>query len=178
MELTVSRVYGQALYDAAVELGRVDEIEKETEQISVIFKREKEFYEILTDPSLSVARKKNLLKSIFEGRVSKETVSFLFILADKGRLQNYSDILNEFARLKKESEGLGEGVAYSASPLTDEQLEKLEKEAGKLLGKRIRLKNMIDDNLIGGIKIIAEGKMIDASIRSRLDRLFTEIKDI
>ena len=101
MELTVSKVYGQALYDAAVELERVDEIEKETEQISIIFQREKEFYELLTDPSLSVAKKKNLLKNVFEGRISTESLSFLYILSDKGRLHNYKDILKEFVRLRK-----------------------------------------------------------------------------
>ena len=90
MELTVSRVYGQALYDAAVELGKIDEIQQETEQIHIIFQREKEFYEILTDPSLSIARKKELIKNVFEGRVSKETESFLYILVDKGRLHTNS----------------------------------------------------------------------------------------
>ena len=178
MELTVSRVYGQALYDAAVEMEKVDEIQQETEQIHIIFQREKEFYEILTDPSLSVARKKELIKSVFEGRVSKETESFLYILVDKGRLHNYGDILKEFDKLKNEAEGFGEGVIYSARLLNEEQLQKLEAETGKLLGKKIRLKNLIDESLIGGVKIITEGKIIDASIRNRLDRLYTEIKDI
>ena len=178
MELTVSKVYGQALYDAAVEMGKVDEIQQETEQIHIIFQREKEFYEILTDPSLSVARKKELIKNVFEGRVSKETESFLYILVDKGRLHNYGDILKEFDKLKNEAEGFGEGVIYSARLLNEEQLQKLEAETGKLLGKKIRLKNLIDESLIGGVKIITEGKIIDASIRNRLDRLYTEIKDI
>ncbi|MDD6763912.1 MAG: ATP synthase F1 subunit delta [Firmicutes bacterium] len=178
MELTVSRVYGQALYDAAVEVEKVDEIQQETEQIHIIFQREKEFYEILTDPSLSVARKKELIKNVFEGRVSKETEAFLYILADKGRLHNYGDILKEFDKLKNEAEGFGEGVIYSARLLNEEQLQKLEVETGKLLGKKIRLKNIIDESLIGGVKIITEGKIIDASIRNRLDRLCTEIKDM
>lgn len=178
MELTVSRVYGQALYDAAVEMEKVDEIQQETEQIHIIFQREKEFYEILTDPSLSVARKKELIKNVFEGRVSKETESFLYILVDKGRLHNYGDILKEFDKLKNEAEGFGEGVVYSARLLNEEQLQKLEAETGKLLGKKIRLKNLIDESLIGGVKIITEGKIIDASIRNRLDRLYIEIKDI
>ena len=178
MELTVSRVYGQALYDAAVEMEKVDEIQQETEQIHIIFQREKEFYEILTDPSLSVARKKELIKNVFEGRVSKETESFLYILVDKGRLHNYGDILKEFDKLKNEAEGFGEGVIYSARLLNEEQLQKLEAETGKLLGKKIRLKNLIDESLIGGVKIITEGKIIYASIRNRLDRLYTEIKDI
>ena len=153
MELTVSRVYGQALYDAAVEMEKVDEIQQETEQIHIIFQREKEFYEILTDPSLSVARKKELIKNVFEGRVSKETESFLYILVDKGRLHNYGDILKEFDKLKNEAEGFGEGVIYSARLLNEEQLQKLEAETGKLLGKKIRLKNLIDESLIGGVKI-------------------------
>ena len=132
----------------------------------------------MTDPSLSVARKKELIKNVFEGRVSKETESFLYILVDKGRLHNYGDILKEFDKLKNEAEGFGEGVIYSARLLNEEQLQKLEAETGKLLGKKIRLKNLIDESLIGGVKIITEGKIIDASIRNRLDRLYTEIKDI
>ena len=86
--------------------------------------------------------------------------------------------MKEFVRLRKEAEGFADGIVYSAKPVNDEQLKKLESETGKLIGKRIRLENIIDGSLIGGVKIVADGKLIDASIRSRLNRLYAEIKDM
>ncbi|MDO4395790.1 MAG: ATP synthase F1 subunit delta [Clostridia bacterium] len=177
MELTVTRTYGQALYDAAAELGKVEEIKKETEQIDEIFQKENDFYELLTDPAFSAVRKKEILKSVFEGRISKESLNFLYVLIDQGRLHNYSDILREFIKLKNKAEGYGEGIVYSACPLKVAQIEKLEQEAGDLLDKRIKLTNKVDKSLIGGVKIVAEEKLIDASYKSGLNRLHLDIRE-
>lgn len=176
MELAVAMVYGKALFDAALELDKVSEIKEEIKQINEIFKAEDDFYMLLTNPSISVLNKKDIIKNVFEGRVMTEVLSFMYILADKGRVIHFDKIVKEFEKLESEQSGVTDGIAYSATPLTKDQLKKLEQETGKLLNKNITLTNAIDKTLIGGVKIMAEGKLIDASIRSRLNRLSSQIK--
>lgn len=178
MELAVVKVYGRALYEAAGELDMIDDIKSETEQINSIFREEEEFYQLLINPSVSCANKKQMLENVFEGRISEPSLSFLYILADKGRLHYYEEIYREFDRLVRDGEGIDEGTVYSAQPLTTEQISKLEVETGKLLAKRIKLKNEIDSEIIGGVKIMASDKMIDASIRSGLNRLLSQLKEL
>lgn len=176
MELAVAMVYGKALFDAALELDKVSEIKEEIKQIDEIFKAEDDFFMLLTNPSISVINKKDIIKNVFEGRVLPEVLSFLYILADKGRVNDFDKIVKEFDKLESEQSGVTDGIAYSAVPLSQKQLAKLAEETGKLLNKNITLSNVIDKNLIGGVKIMAEGKLIDASIRSRLNRLSAQIK--
>ena len=65
---------------------------------------------------------------------------------------------------------------YSAVPLSRSTLAKFEAETGKLLQKKVRLENEIDKSLIGGVRIFADGKMIDASVRARVSALIETIK--
>ena len=54
-------------------------------------------------------------------------------------------------------------------------MSELEEEVSKLLRKKVRLANELDPKLIGGIKILAEGKLLDLSIRKRFDDLESQI---
>jgi ATP synthase F1 delta subunit len=64
---------------------------------------------------------------------------------------------------------------YSAVALSEERLDRLAAETGKLLGRNVRLDNLIDGSVIGGVKIYIEGKLIDASVRGRLDTLKEQV---
>ena len=70
-----------------------------------------------------------------------------------------------------ENKGFSLGTIFSIKPLSDGQLESFEKETGKLLRKQVRLENKVDKNLIGGVRIFIEGKVIDASIQRKLMNL-------
>lgn len=84
-ELTVDLTYGNALYSAAADLGMKESILREGEQLVGILKKEPVFDAFLKDPVVSAAEKKATLKNIFEGKISKELLNFMYILVDKGR---------------------------------------------------------------------------------------------
>ena len=81
-----------------------------------------------------------------------------------------------YTELVNTEEGITVGIIYSAVPLDSDRLERFEKETGKLLRKNVRLENEVDKSLIGGVKIFADGKMIDASLRARVSALMDTIK--
>lgn len=175
-ELTVDKTYGTALYDAAKDLDRVDSIQEEAEAILEIFKREKTFYSYLKNPAVSAAEKKGALKNVFSGRISQEMLNFLYVLEDKGRFGHYERIVKAYIKLRDEEEGKATGVAYSVVPLKQEQLEKLQEQASKLLSTNVVLRNEIDKSLIGGVKVLVNGRLIDASLKKRLEDLTAAIK--
>lgn len=176
MELIVAMTYGKALFDAALELDKLDEIKEEIDQIDRILKHEQDFVGLLCNPAIPVIKKKTMIRNIFEGRVGEEVLSFLYILIDKNRMFYYHKIVKEYLRLTDEYYGEAYGKIYSAVPLSPQQLMQFEEETGKLLRERVKLKNKIDPELLGGVKIMVGGKLIDASLRTGLEGLAQKVK--
>ena len=75
----------------------------------------------------------------------------------------------------KKEEGYSYGTVYSVVPLDKKRIEELEQDVSKLLQMNVRLTNEIDPKLIGGFKILVEGRIIDASIRKKFDDLESQI---
>jgi ATP synthase F1 delta subunit len=175
-ELTVEITYGKALFEAAEELDKVDLILEELNGIAEIFKQEPEFFEFFTTPVISGPEKKNVIEKIFTGRISDETHNFLMVLIDKRRTASFSRIIKEYKKLVDQSLGLSVGTIISAESLTDIQVNSFEEKTGNLLQKNVKLVNKIEPSILGGVKILIEGKVIDASIRKQLQDLEGRIK--
>lgn len=144
MELIIAMTYGRALFDAAKDLDKIDEIKEEIDQIDKILKHQPQFMELLCTPAIPAVKKKGIIRNVFEGRVCDEVLSFMYILVDKSRFYHYHWIVKEYLRLMDEYRGEAYGKVYSAAPLSAEQIEKLEDEAGKLLHEKVKLKNKVD----------------------------------
>jgi F-type H+-transporting ATPase subunit delta len=177
MEIGIAMIYARALYGAADDIGRVEEVREEILQLDEIFKKEKAFDKLMLNPAISNASKKEMIKEIFGGKVLEEVLSFLCILIDKGRVYGYHNIVRQYCKIVDEETGVGEGTIYSAVELPDEQRQKFEDEADRLLRKKVKLRNKVDTSLIGGVKIFVDGKIIDASLRTKLDKLAEQIKN-
>ena len=175
-ELTVDFTYGQALFDAARELNKTDEILSDGEEMAALFKAEPDFLEFVASPTIAHTKKKAVLKNVFENRVAPELINLLFVLVDKGRVRHFERIIRRYKGLLDESRGISFGTIFSAVPLTTEHLHLFEEKTGKLLQKQVRLENKTDAGLIGGAKIFIEGKVIDASMKSRLSALAESLK--
>lgn len=168
-ELTVDMTYGNALYEAGCELGMRDTFLREGQELSEIIDREPELDAFLKDPVVSENSKKTVLKNIFEGQISREMMNFLFILIDKGRAGRFTGIIREYRKLADKADGVADGRIISAAPLTEEQLAGFEDQVSDLFRIKVRLKNETDRSLIGGVRIFVNGRMIDTSLRKRLD---------
>ena len=175
-ELTVDMTYGNALFRAAEETGKTDVIEEEATALLDIFRKEPDLYAIINDPVISAAEKKNLLDKIFSGRISQELLNFLYVLVDKGRTRHYERIIRAFKELRNREEGVAYGTVYSVQPLQEEQMERLRQETEALVKSRVKLENEIDSSLIGGFRIMINGRMIDASLKKRLNDLAAAVR--
>lgn len=174
-ELTVDLTYGSALYQAAVELGKKDLILEEAFQVLDVFEKEPDFYKFFTYPAISAKEKKEVLTNVFEGMICQELLNLLYVLVDKGRTARYKKIIMAYKDMVDREEGVTYGTVYSVEPLTDAQIKKMEEQLTKLISQDTRLENKLDAGLIGGVKILVDGRIIDASIRKRLDDLSSKL---
>lgn len=169
--LTVSDTYGQALYDAAASESKVKEIGEELQALTKLFGDEPDLKRLFLVPTLAAENKKAAAKKIFEGRISKELLNFLYVLIDRSRVGAWDEIARKYARLVDAAEGFSKGVLYTVVPVTKEQLARFEEEAGKAVEKRVKLENHIDKTILGGAVLYVDGKLVDMSIRARLEQL-------
>ena len=110
--------------------------------------------------------------------VTKELADLksLFLSLDKPEVEELSNILsNVLKAFEKKSTGT-QGVVYSVVPLEAKEIERLETHTAELLKKPVTLKNEIDERLIGGFLISVDGKLIDASIKKKIEDMSLRIK--
>jgi len=177
-ELTVEMTYGKALFDAAKDVNKIELILDEITGIQDVFVAEPDFYEFVNTPIISGAKKKAAVEKIFTGRISPEVLNFLYILIDKRRTKNFGKIIDQYQKIINVSEGVSSGDIYSVEALTEEQLLAFEQKTGKLIRKNVKLENKVDPSILGGVKIFVEGKIIDATIRKRLQDLELSLNNV
>lgn len=175
-ELTIDKVYARALYQVAQEMNKEEQILSEAKEVAAIIKSEEGFRKFIDSPIISAQEKKDALGKIFNEQISEELMNFLCVLIDKGRTRHFDKIVKTMQQLSREKEGSSAGIIYSTELITNEQLEKFQEQTGKLLRTHVNLENQIDKSLVGGIKILIDGKVIDASYKKRLEDIREALK--
>jgi len=97
------------------------------------------------------------------------TQDFVQLVLDKRRVEVLRSIGAAFHRRDLAERGAAEGLVESARPLDSAELERLASALGPTLGKELSLENRIVPELIGGVRIVVESKMLDASVAGRLE---------
>lgn len=174
-ELTVDLTYGEALKEAARETGKEHVILDEAQQILKIMEEEPELHAFINYPAISAEEKKEALTRIFEGRICEELLNFLYVLVDKRRTMNLARIIKVYKNLIEREEGVSYGTVYSVVRLSEDRIKDLEEQTSKLLKLNVKLENELDPKLLAGVKILVEGKIIDASYRKRFDELASQM---
>ena len=172
-ELTVDITYGTALLEAARETGKEEQIKEEGFQVVDILEKEDELQKFIAYPAISAAEKKKVIGEIFEGRVCND---FMYILVDKRRAGRFESIMKVYRELLEREEGVSYGTAYSVVKLSDERLRQLEEQTSRLMRRNVKLTNEIDAKLMAGVKVLVEGKIIDASYRKKFDEMAVQLK--
>lgn len=126
--------------------------------------------------SISKEEKERLLDICLKGNELPHVLEFLKVVSSHHRINRINRIVEAFASLVNEQLGVKEGMVYSASPLSRAQVEELEAAFTKRLGSKVKLRNKVDENLLGGVKVALEGKVYDGTLRSRLLELQKNLK--
>ncbi|MBQ9015500.1 MAG: ATP synthase F1 subunit delta [Firmicutes bacterium] len=174
-ELTVDMTYGTALYEAAAELGKAEQIAGEAEEVLAVLEQEPDLRAFVDFPTISAEEKKSVLRNVFGGQIAEELMNFMFVLIDKRRMGQFERIIRVYKDLLNHEEGVAYGVVYSAVPLDEKRLAEIEEQTSRLLRENIKLDNETDPSLIAGIKVMVEGKIIDASVRRKFDELASQM---
>jgi F-type H+-transporting ATPase subunit delta len=170
----VDRVYARALFDAALDEGRLEPVRAEVAQLAQAVAEVPELRELLRNPQLDQRAKAAALQDLLEG--GEDLVrNFVLLLADKGRAGAFDEIARDFERLVAEHEGTVRAELTTAVELSDEEADDLLRQIEQATGRKVEATRSVDPGLIGGIVLQIGSHRLDASVRGRLERLRREL---
>lgn len=178
MAKLVSGTYGEALFELAVEEKREDQFLEEVLAVKQVLKDNPELSELMNHPKILKEEKEQVLKSVFEGRFSDELTGFFLLILQKDRYGEIDGILDYFISKMKEYKGIGTAYVTTAVSLKDNQKKDIE---AKLLEttsyNKMEITYKEDASLIGGMIIRIGDRVVDSSIRSKLERMTRELSN-
>ncbi len=168
MAKLISKRYAVALFELAQETNKIDELNTEVEFIYKSISEDKDFLIILNHPRISGEEKFNLFQEIFKGQISDEVLGLLSVVVGKNRETELVEIFVEFLELVRVHKGIATAYITSATALTPEQLTAIKQKLSEKLNKQIIVETDTKPELIGGLVINVDGKIIDNSIKTNL----------
>ncbi len=181
MAKLVSKTYGEALFEIAMEAGtdKTDDLLSQVQQVSTVLKENPEFDKLMLHPGVPKQDKITAMENVFKGRVSDELTGLMEIVIQKERYSDLQEIFAYFIDRVKEAKGIGVAHITSAVPLNKEQQAAT---VAKLLEttkyRSIETDFTVDEALIGGMIIRINDRVVDSSVRSKLNDLTRQLLQI
>ena len=179
ISMGVASRYAKAIFDLVVESKEVAKLETDVENLARALNDSQDLRDLTSSPIyardeqkgaiLAIGNKMNLLVNL---------TNTLALMASKRRLFVMDSFLRQLKFLIAEHKGEMTADVVTAKSLTKAQSEKIAKAIKDRVGKEIKINASIDESIIGGIVIKVGSKMIDTSIRSKLNSLQTVMKEV
>jgi F-type H+-transporting ATPase subunit delta len=165
-----ARVYAEALFDVAKKKGRLDPTGEGLTKFADALGEDRELQVFFFSPHFSSAEKIEGLRKAVSG-AEPELLNFLELLIEKGRMTEAFRIRREFEELWKRERRLIDVTVTSAAELDPAVVEKVGEEIERQTGRKVDLSSRVDEEILGGIVLQVGNMVLDASIRSRLEKL-------
>ena len=176
--VTIARPYAEAVFRLAREQNSLAGWSDALSNLGAIM-NDARMQAIIGDPNVGAQQLENLILDMIgdrlEAGIAREARNFVQVLARNARLELTPHIRTLYEALKREQEGVLEVRVISALPVSDDQAKALNAALEAKYRRRIITRIEVDPQLIGGVKIVVGDKVIDATVRSRLDAMATTL---
>lgn len=172
MAKLVSKTYGEALFEIAQESGKTKQLAQELQAVQSILAQNPDFDKLMMHPGIPKQEKLGIVENVFQGRVSEELAGFLKIVIEKERYGALPEISRYFTDKVKETEKIGMVYITTATELSEDQKHKVEKRLLETTGYlTMEMHFHADASLIGGMIIRINDRVVDSSVRTKLEDL-------
>ncbi len=177
MSLAIARRYARAVFDLGREKGSLDALVRELGLFADTYASSDDFRQLESMPNLSEAQKKTVVEEL--GRrlgASDMAVRAVAMLAERQRLQLLPDMAWILAELRDQHSGVVRATVKSAKKLSPEYVARLQQKIEAATGKKVIITTEEDPALIAGVVAQIGDRVIDGSVRGRLDRLSASLR--
>ena len=165
-----SRRYAEAAFQIAERDGTVEEWLRELDTAAEVLSDDA-VVRVLANPAIPLRDRTQVIERILGDRVSRGTVNLIGLLLQRGRIERLPEVAREYRRLHDRRAGIVEAVVTSALPLDDGEVAALRERLATTTDARIEMSMQVDPSILGGVVVRLGDRLIDGSVRGRLERL-------
>ncbi len=169
--------YASALFDLARDQKQIESVGNSLDALNQALVDSKDFAELVDSPLVSRDEAGKAFAAIApQLKLDPVTANFVAVLARNGRKNQLQPVIRAFRRLAAEHRGETIAEVVTARPLNDDQLSQLRAQLRTRAGRDVNVDATVDPNILGGIVVKLGSQRIDASIRTKLNRLAQAMK--
>jgi ATP synthase, F1 delta subunit len=169
--------YASALFNLARDERQIDAVSNSLARLAQALVDSRDFAELVSSPLVDRKQAGKAFAPVAkELAIDPITENFLGVLARNGRKNQLQSVIRAFRRLAAEHRGETTAEVVTAHPLKDDQLAALNQQLRARAGRDVAIETRIDPEILGGIVVKMGSQMIDASIRTKLNRLAEAMK--
>ena len=164
--------YTLAILDIAKEEKKLKQYNEHAQAVLFAISENPQYLDILKSHSLDSAIKHDMVAKAFKS-INVNLLNFIKLLIDKSRTSLLVPVLRKLRSMINEILSIHEGIVYSVEKLTPVEIKKVEATASKKLGYKLTLVNLIDKDLLAGIKVTVGDMVIQNDAADKLSELKT-----
>lgn len=162
---SVVNIYSKALYEID------NNNSKELKELSEIAEKSPDLQNLMLNPTFSIKEKHEIIDAIFKDKFSKQTVSFLKILADNNRFNELTNIVNSYLQRKSKADGYLNVKVISAIPLKEYEKINILKRITAKMNQKILPEWGVDKSIIAGLVFKIGDNIFDTSVAKNINDL-------
>ncbi len=177
IQIAVARRYAAALFQAAQENGQLDEIMSDYQLVMSFLTQDRRLGELLQHQRISTRRKKEIVRGLWEARVSSLMLIFLELIIDKHRERWLEPIYDLFSDQVRRLNNVAVAEVKTAYALDKQTELRLQQKLEQLTGKKIEMQVSLHPELIAGLIVKIGDRIFDGSATKRLQLLGERLVD-
>lgn len=169
--LTLAKRYSRALFELANEQSELERVNADLNVISEIFKTNPGFVKQLVSPSLPTDAKQTII-TVLKQDVSPLVKNFIQMIFEYQHLETLTLVIENFNRLVDKQNRVVHANVITAVELEAVQAQRLTTQLAQYLqADKVILDTLVNPEIIGGIVIYVDGKIIDGSVKSKINKM-------
>ena len=173
--VTAARRYAEAAFQVALAEDRLDAWQQDLAVAADLLARP-EVAEVVDSPAVPLDRRLAVTDGLLRSRISPAALRLVDLLVQRGRTGILPRVSEGYTRLLNTHRGVVMATVTSAVPLTDDETAAIRSRVEAMAGSQVELSTKVDPGLIGGLTIQVKDRLLDASIRGRLERLRDQLQ--
>lgn len=170
----ITKCYAEALFALALETDSAEAFSEGLALAKAVFEKEPAYVEFLGCYGIPAAERTAALAQVMGDTLPEYVLSFLQLMIEHGHITAVFDCVAEYEKLYQEARNMATAKVTSAVPLTEAEQQKLQAALKRMCKRDVIPVYAVDEALMGGVVVEVDGKVLDGSVRHRLQ----EVKEV
>lgn len=171
--------YATALFELAESDKTLDNVASDLQQLGAMIDASADLARLIKSPVMSRDDQTNAMSALTEAAgFSDLTKNFVGVVADNRRLFAIPNMIKAYQAKLAESRGESTAEVISAKALTDAQLTAVADALKKAIGTKVQIEQRVDESLLGGLVVRVGSRMIDSSLKTKLQKMRLAMKGV